>query len=222
MSLLKSKREIAYLSKAAKITKRIYLEIKKEVKPGVSEREIADKIKALTKKEGLQRSFQTIVASGPNGAKPHATLTDRKIRKNDIVVLDFGVVYRGCHSDMTRTIVLGKIGPLMQKIYSVVKAAQKMAIKKSRAGLKISDFVKCIHDHIRARGLGKYMLHSLGHGLGLKVHEAPKLSEKNHGVLKENMVITIEPGLYVKGRGGARIEDAILITKKGARVLAPC
>ena len=209
------------LTRAAKITKNIFAEIKKDIRPGASEKEIARKIENILKKEGLRRSFKTIVASGPNGAKPHAKVTERRIRKNDKVVIDFGVILKGYHSDMTRTVVVGKATPRMRKIYNTVKTAQIKAIKKCRAGLRICDFVKSVHDYIRNKGCGKFMLHGLGHGLGLRIHEAPKLSEKNRGILKENMVITIEPGLYVKGIGGVRIEDAVLITRKGARVLAP-
>ena len=215
------KNRIKNLKKAAKITKYIFAKVKSSIKPGVSENEISLEIEKLIKKNGLKLSFRTIVASGPNGAKPHAKPTDRKIKRNDIVVVDFGVIYKNCHSDMTRTVIVGKISLRMRMIYNAVKNAQRIAIRKCRAGIRISEFVKCAHGYIRKRGFEKYMLHSLGHGLGLKVHQSPKLSEKNRNVLKENSVITIEPGLYVKGRGGVRIEDAVLVTKRGARVLAP-
>jgi Xaa-Pro aminopeptidase len=217
----KSKKEIRYLTRAAKITRGIFGVISKKIKPGAGEREIAGRIGAIIKKKGLKRSFRTIVASGPNAANPHAKLTGRKIKKNDLVVVDFGVVYKGFHSDMTRTVIVGKMSARMRKLYNAVKAAQKEAIGSMRAGLRISEFVTGIHASLRKKGLGKYMRHGLGHGLGKKVHEAPKLSEKNKGILKKGTVVTIEPGLYIKGAGGVRIEDAVLIRENGSRVLAP-
>lgn len=218
--MLKSKNEIKNLTKAAKITKNIFAAIAPEITPGASERKIARVIESAIKRKGLKRSFVTIVAGGPNGARPHAKITTRKIKKSDLVVVDFGVIYKGCRSDMTRTVIVGKISQKMRKLYNTVKKAHRMGIEKARPGLKISDFVSLIHGYMRKKGMGKYILHSLGHGLGKKIHEAPKLSEKNKGTFKTNMVLTIEPGLYAKGLGGARIEDAVLITKTGARVLA--
>lgn len=217
--LTKKKEEISRLKKAAKITKDIFGVISKRVKPGVREHEIASEIDGIIKRKGLNRSFRTIVASGPNAAKPHAKVTVRKIGQNDLVVIDFGVVYKGYHSDMTRTVVVGRISPAMRKLYKAVKTAQAMAIKKVRPGLKISDFVSWIYDYMRRKGLGKYIRHGLGHGIGKRIHEPPKLSEKNKKILKKRMVITIEPGLYIKGKGGVRIEDMVSVSKNGAKVL---
>lgn len=215
----KGAREIAYLAKAAKITSGIFRVVTKQVKPGAREIEIARSIDSIIKKKGLKRSFRTIVASGQNAAKPHAKVTGRKIGQKDAVVVDFGVIYRGYHSDMTRTIMVGKANPVMRRFYDTIKTAQKMAIKKIRPGIKISDFVRSVHDYIRKRGLGRYIAHSLGHGIGTRVHEGPKLSEKNKRILKERAVVTIEPGLYMKKIGGARIEDMVLVGKNGVRVL---
>ena len=159
------------------------------------------------------------MASGLNAAKPHAKPTQRKIKPNDLVVVDFGVIYRGYHSDMTRTRVIGKLNPKMKKLYRAVKLAQGEAIKKAKPGLRIADLVKGAHGILRRKGFGKYIMHSLGHGVGKKIHEPPKLSEKNKRCLKERMVITIEPGLYIKGVGGVRIEDMICLTRHGSKVL---
>ena len=210
---------ISCLNKAAKITVNIFNTVSKEIKPGVRESEIARRIESSINKKGLKRSFKTIVASGPNAAKPHAKVTDRKIGKTDLVVVDFGVIYRGYHSDFTRTVIVGRISPRMKMLYSTVKTAQKLAIQKVKSGLKISDFVKGIHDYIRKKSFGKYILHSLGHGVGKKIHQAPKLSEKNSGTLGTDIVVTIEPGLYVKGKCGVRIEDMVFISKNTKRVL---
>ena len=201
------------------ITSDLYKAARKWIRPGERECDIARALERLIKKKGLKRSFRTIVASGPNAAKPHAKPTARIIKKNDVVVLDFGVIYKGYHSDMTRTVLLGKIEGKMRRLYSAVKAAQKKAIKKVRPGLKISRLARDANDYMRRKGFGKYILHTLGHGIGKKIHEAPKLSEKNRNMLKKGMVITIEPGLYVKGAGGIRIEDMVCLTKKGNVVL---
>ncbi|MCQ9206626.1 MAG: M24 family metallopeptidase [Omnitrophica bacterium] len=216
----KSKNAIRNLTEAAKITKNIFTAVRPEIKPGASEREIARKIENLIMKRGLRRSFTTIVASGPNAAKPHAKLTDRKIKKNDLVVVDFGAIYKGQRGDMTRTVIIGKMEKRMRELYNAVATAHKMAIKKIRPGIKISDFVQSINRYMRKKGFEKHIRHTLGHGIGTRIHEGPKLSEKNNRILKEGMVVTIEPGLYVDGKGGVRIEDAVCITKNGARVLA--
>lgn len=120
---------------------------------------------------------------------------------------------------MTRTFVLGRIDSKMKLLYKIVKKAQSAAIKKVKPGMKISEFVKYVNNYIRSKKLGKYILHSLGHGIGLKVHEAPKLSEKNRGIIKKGMTLTVEPGLYIKGLGGVRMEDMVLIKDAGCEIL---
>ena len=213
------KEEIARLKKAALITKKIYFSLSKKIKPGVRENEVADLLNKMVSSMGLKSSFKTICASGPNAAGPHAKVTDRKILRDDVVVLDFGIIYKGFCSDMTRTLTFGKVNPKMKKILSAVKIAQKSAIRKIAAGRSISQLVAETHDMLRKKGFGKYILHTLGHGVGRKVHQAPKLSEKNKRRLKAGAVITIEPGLYIKGLGGVRIEDMVLVTAKGRKVL---
>lgn len=219
LSIIKYNKEIRLIKRAALITKDIFETISRDLKPGAREKDIAKKIEYIIKKKKLKRSFKTIVASGPNAAKPHAKLTNRIIRDNDIVVVDFGVVYKGYHSDLTRTFIIGRINRKLKKIYNVVKEAQIKAINKVKEGARISDLVKSVHDYIRSKKLKRYILHSLGHGVGLKIHEAPKLSEKNKKVLRSGMVCTIEPGLYIKGIGGVRIEDMVLVKKQGCEVL---
>jgi len=216
---IKTKQELEYLRKAAKITVRIFDEIKPMVRPGVSEADIAQAIAKKTREQGLTKAFKTIVAGGPNAAHPHAPITDRKISKNDCVVIDFGVRYRRQRSDMTRTVIVGRPGPGIKKIYNAVRDAQRMGINNIRPGLKINDYVKEVHNSLRDLSLGKYIRHTLGHGIGTRIHEGPKLSERNKRRLKEGMVVTIEPGLYVDGLGGVRIEDMVVINKKGCEVL---
>jgi len=215
----KSEREIKNLKVAARITKHIFSSIKKRVKPGVTEKDVAAAINGMIKKRGLRPAFTTIVASGPNAALPHAKVTPRRIRERDMVVIDFGVTYKGYRSDMTRTLIFGKISSKLKRLYKTVRVAQKMAIRKISAGTPISDVAGCAHAYMRKKGFGKYILHSLGHGVGKRIHEAPKLSERNRGVFKKGMVVTVEPGLYMKGIAGARVEDMVLATAKGREVL---
>lgn len=216
---VKTVSEIKKLDAAAGITVKIFKDAVKKIKPGISEIDIAREIENRIKAKGLKRSFRTIVASGPNAAKPHARPGRRRVKKNDMVVVDFGVIYKGCHSDFTRTVKIGRPGHLMRKFYCAVRRAQGIAIKKTAAGVRISDLAALAHDYMRKKGFGKYIMHTLGHGVGARIHEPPKLSEKNRRLLKENTVITIEPGLYAKGVGGVRIEDMVQVKKNRARIL---
>ncbi len=216
---VKTKDEIRILRKAAKITIDIFNKVKKHIKAGVTEEYIRDILQEEINKRGLKRSFITIAATGKNAAIPHAVVSGRKIKKNDVFVLDFGVIYYGLHSDCTRTLLIGKPTKKIISIYNAVKKAVQLSITTIKEDVKISDHVKKVHDYLRDQGFGKYIKHTLGHGLGTKIHEGPKLSEKNKRRLKANMVVTIEPGLYVKGLGGVRIEEMVLITKKGCEVL---
>jgi len=216
---IKRPSEIKILRKAAKITVDIFKKVRGKVKPGRSEQDIRDALEYEMRSLGLERSFTTIVASGPNGALPHAKVSNRTIRENDMVVMDFGIVYKGFHSDMSRTVVVGRPNNRLREIYRVVSREQKRAIKRVKHGVRICGLARDTHDSIRKLGLGKHILHTLGHGVGRKIHEAPKLSERNKRFLKEGMVITIEPGLYIMNMGGARIEDMVLVTKKGQEVL---
>jgi Xaa-Pro aminopeptidase len=219
MPVIKLEKELIYLREAARITKNIYNKIQREIVPGKTELEISHSIEEKIRKKGLKGSFKTIVASGPNTALPHAKPTTRIIKNNDAVMIDFGVVFKGYCSDLTRMIIVGKLKPELLTLYESVKKAQKFALKTLRPGMQISCFVKKIHDRMRENGLGVYIKHSLGHGVGKKIHEAPKLSERNKRIFRKGMVVTIEPGLYKEGLGGARIEDMVEITKKGVEVL---
>lgn len=216
---VKTGKEIGYLYSAAKVTVEIFKEISSLVKPGVLDRTIRDEIERQIKKRGLRRSFKTIVGCGANAADPHAKVVGNKVAEDDLVVIDFGVVLNGYHSDLTRTVVVGNPGKRLRKIYNAVEIAQNFAIKRIRPGLRISDYVKSVNDIIRKKRLGKFIRHTLGHGVGRRVHEAPKLSQRNKRRLLENMVVTIEPGLYINKKGGARIEDMVLVTEKGPKVL---
>ena len=193
--------------------------IEKRIRPGISETELAHYIEGLMSKRGLKKSFKTIVACGKNTAHPHAKPGSGKIRSNDMVMVDFGVIYKGYHSDLTRTFKIGKPPKKLCSIYSIVEKAQKKAIKMIRHGISINDVSAAVHDYMRKSGCARYIKHTLGHGIGKRIHEPPKISEKNRRIFKKNMVCTIEPGLYIDGIGGARIEDMVLVGSNRCKVL---
>ena len=217
---IKEEKEIWILRRAARIVDETFGKILSILAPGRTEKEIAWEIETNLRQRGAEKSaFDTIVASGVRSSLPHGVATDKKIRAGNIVKMDFGAQVDGYHSDLTRTVVLGKSNRRFQKIYQVVKEAQERAISRMRPGLKLSDVDAIARGYIRAQGYDKYFLHGLGHGVGLSVHELPALSEKAKGKLEAGMVVTVEPGIYIPGWGGVRIEDMVLIGKNGAEVL---
>ncbi len=212
--------EIEAIRASAKIVKEVLKSIVKEVRINRTEKSIALKIDTLLKKQGADSmAFDTIVASGANASMPHAKPSTRKIKKGEPVILDFGARVNGYTSDLTRTIFVGKITKHFNIIYSIVKQAQKRAIAKVRPGVKISEVDSAARDYIASKGFGKYFGHATGHCLGIDVHESPGINSKNHTKLKTGMVFTIEPGIYIPGKGGVRIEDMVLVTNKGREVL---
>lgn len=192
----------------------------KVIRPGVSELEVAADLEAGLKKRGAEgMAFETIVASGPRGALPHGKASAKKIRKGDLVVLDMGVILAGYNSDCTRTFCVGKAGGKQKEVYSTVLGAQAAAIGAVRAGATAADVDKAARDYIDRAGYGSYFGHATGHGVGLDIHEAPYVGPRSKDVLTEGMVITVEPGIYIPGWGGVRIEDMALVEKDGCRVL---
>lgn len=164
-------------------------------------------------------SFDTMVLTGKNGALPHGTPGETKIKKGDLVLFDLGVVHKGYCSDITRTVAFGDISDEQKKIYDTVLEAQIAAVEKVKAGVKASEIDLTARNIIRDAGFGDYFPHRLGHGLGASVHEFPSITETNSMELQENMVFTIEPGIYVPGVAGVRIEDDLVVTKDGVQVL---
>lgn len=203
--------------RAAYIAKRIFNLLK--VEEGQREKDLAKQIKALLKKFGSKPAFRIIVASGKRSAKPHGFATDKKIKRGDLVVIDFGAVYNGYCSDLTRTFVVGKPTRKQRKVYQIVREAQKRAMKVVRAGKACFEIDRAARKYIEQQGFGKYFVHNTGHGISRKVHQAPKISRRNRRRLRKGMVITIEPGIYIKGWGGVRIEDMVLVTRAGRKVL---
>jgi Xaa-Pro aminopeptidase len=170
---------------------------------------------------GAERvSFDTIVASGKNSSVPHATPSNKKIEPGDFVKLDFGAVVEGYHSDMTRTVVVGKADDRQKEIYLTVKEAQEKALLSVKAGLVCEDVDKIARDTVAEKGFGECFVHNLGHGVGLQIHEAPSLGKNCKTVLQPGMVVTVEPGVYVNGFGGVRIEDLVVVTESGCEILS--
>jgi Xaa-Pro aminopeptidase len=214
IAAVKDQSEIDALQTAVDITDRVYDLIIPEIRVGVTEKHIASRISYLFKQEGGDGdSYDPIIASGANGALPHATPSDKGVEKGDFIVMDFGALYKGYHADMTRTIVVGKASDRHHEIYNIVLDSQLAGINLARSGIKCSDVDKACRDVIDAKGYGKLFMHSTGHGLGLEVHTLPRITWTNHNALEENNVITIEPGIYIAGWGGVRIEDDCLILK---------
>lgn len=203
--------------KAARIADAVLSDL--NINAGQTEKDVAAQIKNLLRSFKARPAFRIIVASGKRSALPHGLATNKRIRRGDLVVIDFGALYNGYRSDISRTFIVGKPSLKQKKIYQIVKTAQARAIKAIKAGKACSKIDRAARDYIRQQGFGKKFIHSTGHGIGKKVHQAPKISPKNHGKLKAGMIITIEPGIYIKGWGGVRIEDMVEVTRRGHRVL---
>ncbi|MFW5999668.1 MAG: M24 family metallopeptidase [Halanaerobiaceae bacterium] len=218
---IKDKQEIEYLEKAAGIADRAFEHILSYLSPGRSEREISLELEYFMKKNGGEKnSFDFIVASGQRSALPHGIAEKRKLRSGDFVTMDFGTICRGYCSDITRTVVLGSAESWQEEIYGLVNQARAAAIRDIRPGMTGKEADNLAREIISEGGYGDCFGHGLGHGLGLEVHEQPRLSRKSDTVLKPGMVFTCEPGIYLPGRGGVRIEDDLLLTEQGCRVLS--
>jgi len=212
--------EIKLIGRAIRIAAGALQSVQELIRPGVCERDIAIELEYAMRGMGAEApSFDTIIASGPNSALPHARPGSRKIRPGDFVVVDYGAVWRGYHSDETCTFAVGGAGRRHEKVYAVVKEAHDRALEAVRPGVSCRDVDAAARGVIEKAGYGPCFSHGTGHGVGLDVHEAPRLSTLSDTVLEQGMVITIEPGIYLPGFGGVRIEDMVLVEKDGGRVL---
>ncbi|MBF0216487.1 MAG: aminopeptidase P family protein [Candidatus Omnitrophica bacterium] len=219
---IKDDGEITLIKKAAKLTSAVWKFAVKNIATGMTEVEVAHMIDSRIREIGYTNSFKTIAAAGSNSAFPHAIPGSKVYRKNDHLILDFGLVAGNYCSDLTRVLSNGRMKREISALYDAVKHVHDEAIKMIKPGIKISSLVKRSHKYFIDNNFGKYVAHGLGHGLGMDVHERPFISGVNDSVLKNNMVITIEPGLYVPGLGGVRIEDMVLVNQKGCEVLSVC
>jgi Xaa-Pro aminopeptidase len=192
------------------------------IAPGVSETGVAAKIEYAARQAGADgMSFETIVAAGPRSALPHGRASSQPIPRRGFVVMDFGVILRGYCSDMTRTVHVGRPPAAMRSMYEAVLEAQLAGIQAVRAGVDAGSVDRAARRTLRAAGMARFFTHSTGHGVGLEIHEAPRLARDGTDVLQAGMVITIEPGVYIPGKGGVRIEDMLVVTEGGAQVLTP-
>jgi Xaa-Pro aminopeptidase len=218
--LVKDEQEIEMMRRAARISDRAFREVVTMIRPGVREVEIGAEISYVQRMLGAERdAFEIIVASGARSAVPHARASDKKIRAGEMVVLDFGCVVNGYHADMTRTIAVGRVPQQLKRVYASVLDAQQLALSSVRAGIAASDLDAIARTRIANHGFGRFFNHSLGHGIGLSVHERPKVSELSKETLKAGSVITIEPGVYLSNIGGVRIEDEVVVRENGCEVL---
>ena len=216
MRTVKTKEEIDLIRTAAKIADDAFTHILNFAKVGMTEKEIALELEFFMRKAGAEGvSFATIVATGDHGAMPHAEPSDRVIKEGDAVVMDFGCKYKGYCSDMTRTVFFGKADERQLEVYSSVLNAQKAALAQIKAGVCENIPDKAARDELAKNDLDKYFTHSLGHGVGVEIHEDPRMAPKCTGQLKENMLVTVEPGVYIDGFMGVRIEDLVVVTADG-------
>jgi len=194
--------------------------MKKVVKPGLTERQVALQLERFVKSHGAESSFPPIIASGPNSCYPHARTTDRVIRNNEGVLLDFGIDLNGYKSDLTRNFFLGRIAPRVKQVFDALTLAQREAICLIKPNVNCAQVDAQARKVLRKFGLAKYFSHSLGHGVGLDIHEAPRLSNRSTGILEAGMVVTVEPGVYIPNQFGIRVEDMVLVTNEGCEVLS--
>jgi Xaa-Pro aminopeptidase len=217
---VKDQEEIALMRKAAELTSEGMRVAYETVAAGVREYEVAAEIEYAMRKQGSSgAAFETIVASGACSAYPHGGCSDRKIREGDLVVVDVGATYKFYRSDMTRTLVAGKPSEKQKQLYQIVKTAQEKAFEAVKPNAKAKDVDVAARKIIADAGYSEYFVHGLGHGVGLEVHEPPTLSPESKEVLVAGNVVTVEPGIYLVGYGGIRIEDTVFVQKNGAEKL---
>ena len=213
--------EIEQIVEALRLAEGAFLRILELVKPGISERDLALEFEYLLKKMGAEDvAFSSIVLTGPRTSLPHGKPTDRKLQWGEPLLFDFGAVFKGYCSDQTRTLLFGPQDPELKKIFSTVKEAQRRAIEAIRPGVPCSEVDRIAREYLQEAGYGDFFGHGTGHGIGLAVHEAPSLSPRSRHVLQKGMVVTVEPGVYIPGLGGVRIEDLVLVEENGPRVLS--
>lgn len=216
----KDEEELSCMTAAQRIAEGALEQILKEIRPGMTEKEIAARLNYLMVSAGAEKtSFDTIVASGPNGSMPHAVPSMRKVREGDFITMDFGCVYKGYCSDMTRTVALGRPSDEMRNVYDIVLQAQLAGIAAAKAGVTGAAIDGAARKVIQDAGYGAYFGHSFGHSLGIDIHEAPNAAPGNDKPMPDGAVISAEPGIYLPGKFGVRIEDVMILRPDGAQVI---
>ncbi len=220
--MVKDSTEIKLLRSAAKMGSELFQVILDSVRPGITENEVAADLEYAARRTGAeQMSFPTIVASGKRSALPHGVASEAKIAAKGFVVCDFGVILAGYCSDMTRTVHVGKPTAEARRVYEKVRQAQQAAVEAVKPCQSVAEVDSAARKLLKKEGLAKYFSHSTGHGVGLEIHESPRIAAGQADLLKPGMVITVEPGVYIPGKFGMRIEDMVLVTKTGCEVLTP-
>ena len=216
----KDEEELSCMTAAQRIAEGALEQILKEIRPGMTEKEIAARLNYLMVSAGAEKTaFDTIVASGPNGSMPHAVPGMRKVRKGDFITMDFGCVYKGYCSDMTRTVALGRPSDEMRNVYDIVLQAQLAGIAAAKAGVTGAVIDGAARKVIQDAGYGVYFGHSFGHSLGIDIHEAPNAAPGNDKPMPDGAVVSAEPGIYLPGKFGVRIEDVMILRPDGAQVI---
>ncbi len=216
LRMIKDEEEIACIRKAQEIAEKSLDELMPFIKVGKTEREVALELNRLMFQNGAEDlSFETIVLSGTNTSMPHGVPSDKKIRNGEFLLMDFGAVWNGYHSDMTRTVCVGEPDEEMKKVYNIVLEAQLAGLENARAGITGRELDRVSRDIIEKAGYGSNFGHSLGHGVGLEIHEKPNASPSYESVLEAGSVVTVEPGIYIEGKFGVRIEDFVILTENG-------
>ena len=218
---IKSAEEIELLREAEHIGDLAFEDILNILKPGITELEVAAEIEYSMKRHGAEGlSFDTIAASGVNSSMPHAIPSEKKLEMGDFLTMDFGCKYKGYCSDMTRTVCIGKASDEQKKVYNIVLSAQLKVLDELKPGMLCKEVDAIARDYIKVQGYGQYFGHGLGHGVGLFIHESPAFNTRDISIVRPGMIETDEPGIYLPGKFGVRIEDMILITENGCESLA--
>jgi Xaa-Pro aminopeptidase len=216
--MIKDQEEIQIIQDAANIADAAFDYITTFIRPGITELEVSNELEFFMRKQGAtSSSFDIIVASGHRSALPHGVASEKVIEKGELVTLDFGAYYKGYCSDITRTVAVGDVSDELKEIYNTVLKAQLRGMDGIKPGITGKEADAFTRDYITEKGFGDYFGHSTGHGLGMEVHEGPSLSLKSNTVLEPGMIVTVEPGIYIAGVGGTRIEDDTLLVEGGNR-----
>ena len=220
LRMIKDKEEIIKMKKAAQITTESLKDVFEIIKPGMRELDIASELAYTMRKKGAQKeAFETIVVSGQRSSLPHGKPSEKKIDEGELITIDMGANYQNYNSDITRTIIMGTENQKQKKLFSIVLESQKAALEFLKPGVRCKEVDSVARGIIVKKGYGEYFGHGLGHGVGLDIHELPRVSFSDDTVLLSGMVITIEPGIYLPEVGGVRIEDSVLITETGYEIL---
>jgi len=219
LASVKDDHELECIRTAVEVTDKVYEEILPMLRPGFTEKQVANTMVSKYREYAEGEAYSPIVATGPNGALPHAIPTDREFQNGDFIVIDAAAKYGGYHADMTRTPVVGEATEKHKEVYSIVKEAQQRGCDIAKAGVPCKKVDAATRDYIGEMGYGEYYTHGTGHGLGLEIHTSPRFSPQSEQVLEVNNVMTIEPGIYLAGWGGVRIEDDVIIGEDDCEIL---